>query len=215
MNRYTALLFFLLLAGLVPAAFAGKTYCCVDEHGRQACGDSLPRECFGRAYRELSERGMLLRQVDAPLSAEQQAQRDAASAAKKKEERAAMEEKRKNQALINTYTTEKDIDTARDRAVADVENRAKEMQTKYNDALKRKKKLEGEMEFYKKSAPPTELKEQIKVNDGEMAAQLAAIEAKKLEMEQVRSKFEDEKKRYLDLMKGNKSGVASQPMKLK
>lgn len=209
MNRYTALLFFLLLPGLVPAAFAGKTYCCVDEHGRQACGDSLPRECFGRAYRELSERGMLLRQVDAPLSAEQQAQRDAASAAKKKEERAVMEEKRKNQALINTYTSEKDVDIARDRTLADMEGRAKEVQAKYAEVVKRKQKLEAEMEFYKKKPVPAELKEQIKASETEIKAQQAAIEAKRQEMDQVRIRFEEEKKRYLELTRGSKGAVSS------
>jgi len=199
----------LLLALQISPAYAGKTYCCADANGRQACGDSLPRECFGRAYRELSERGTLLRQVDAPLTAEQQAQRDAAEAQKKKEERAAMEEKRKNQALLNTYTSEKDVDVARDRALADLEARAKEAQAKLADANKRKQKLEAEMEFYKKKPMPTELKDQIKGSETEIKAQQAAIDAKKQEMDQVRVKFEEEKKRYLELMRGSKVGGAS------
>jgi hypothetical protein len=198
----------LLLALQMPAAHAGKTYCCTDERGRQACGDSLPRECFGRAYRELSERGTLLRQVEAPLTADQQAQREAALASKKKEERAAMEEKRKNQALLNTYTSEKDVDIARDRALADMESRVKEVQAKYGDAVKRKQKLESEMEFYKKKPVPAELKEQIKVNDNEIKAQQSAMDAKKQEMEQVRTKFEEEKKRYLELMRDGKNAAA-------
>ena len=199
----------LLLALQMPSAHAGKTYCCTDERGQQACGDSLPRECFGRAYRELSERGLLLRQVEAPLTAEQQAQREAALANKKKEERAAMEEKRKNQALINTYTSEKDVDIARDRALADVELRVKEVQAKYSEAVKRKQKLESEMEFYKKKPVPPELKEQIKTNETEIKTQQTAIEAKKLEMDQVRTRFEEEKKRYLELMRGGNTGAAS------
>lgn len=209
MNRYTALMTFLLFAGLIPSAHAGKTYCCADERGRQACGDSLPRECFGRAYRELSERGTLLRQVEAPLTAEQQAQREAAIANQKKEERAAMEEKRKNQALINTYNSEKDVDIARERALADVENRAKEVQTKFNEALKRKQKLEAEMEFYKKKPVPPELKEQIKANEIEIKAQQTAIDAKKQEMEQIGARFAEEKKRYLELMHSSKTGATS------
>lgn len=200
--------FLLLFALQIPSAQAGKTYCCADERGRQACGDSLPRECFGRAYKELSERGTLLRQVEAPLTSDQQAQREAAAAAKKKEERAAMEEKRKNQALINTYTSEKDVDIARDRTLADMESRAKEVQAKYNDAVKRKQKLEAEMEFYKKKPVPAELKEQIKASETEIKAQQAAIEAKKQEMDQVRIRFEEEKKRYLELTRGSKEAAS-------
>ncbi|MBI5922777.1 MAG: hypothetical protein HY847_14180 [Betaproteobacteria bacterium] len=199
----------LLLALPMSSAHAGKTYCCTDANGRQACGDSLPRECFGRAYKELSDRGTLLRQVDAPLTAEQQAQHEAAQAQKKKEERAAMEEKRKNQALLNTYTSEKDVDIARDRALADLEARAKEAQVKLTDATKRKQKLEGEMEFYKKKPVPAELKDQIKGSETEIKVQQAAIDAKKQEMDQVRVKFEEEKKRYLELMRGGKAAAAS------
>ncbi|MCX7179773.1 MAG: hypothetical protein NTX56_13730 [Proteobacteria bacterium] len=209
MNRHIFSISLLWFALQIPLAHAGKTYCCADERGQQACGDSLPRECFGRAYRELSERGTLLRQVDAPLTAEQQAQREAALASKKKEERAAMEEKRKNQALINTYTTEKDVDVARERALLDVENRAKESQAKYNEAIKRKQKLEGELEFYKKKPVPPELKDQIKANETEIKAQQIGIEAKKQEMDQVRTRFEEEKKRYLELIRGGKNAATS------
>jgi len=209
MNRQTTLLSLLLMTALAPSVHAAKSYCCSDERGRQVCGDSLPRECYGRAYREVSERGTTLRQVEAPMTAEQQARRDAELAAKKKEERAAIEEKRKNQALLNTYASEKDVDLARARALADVENRTKEVQSKYNEALKRKQKLEGEREFYQKKPMPPELTEQIRASEAEIKAQQNAIEAKKKEMEQVGVRFDEEKKRYLELIRGGKDAAGS------
>ncbi|MCX7175667.1 MAG: hypothetical protein NT159_17420 [Proteobacteria bacterium] len=208
MDRHV-LLSLLLMTTLVPSAHAAKSYCCSDERGRQVCGDSLPRECFGRAYREVSERGTTLRQVEAPLTPEQQAQRDAELASKKKEERAAMEEKRKNQALLNTYSSEKDVDVARARALTDVESRAKEVQAKYTEAVKRKQKLDGELEFYKKKPMPPELTEQIRASEAEIKAQQNAIEAKRQETEQVRIRFDDEKKRYLELIRGGKNAASS------
>lgn len=209
MNRLKMLLWVYLLAVHPTSALAAKGYCCTDERGRQVCGDSLPRECFGRAYREVSERGTTLRQVEAPLSAEQQAARDLEIANKKKEERAATEERRKNQALLNTYASEKDVDLARERALADAETRTKEVQTKYNEALKRKQKLDGELEFFKKKPVPPELTEQIKASEAEIKAQQSAIEAKKREMEQIRTRFDEEKKRYLELVRGGKNAAAS------
>ncbi|MFA6313131.1 MAG: hypothetical protein WCV99_09575 [Sterolibacterium sp.] len=209
MKRHATLLSLILFAILAPSAHAAKSYCCSDERGRQVCGDSLPKECYGRAYREVSERGTTLRQVEAPLTAEQQAKRDAEVADKKKAERAAVEEKRKNQALLNTYASEKDVDLARERALADVENRTKEVQLKLNDAIKRKQKLDGELEFYKKKPMPLELTEQIKASEGEIKAQQNAIEAKKKEIEQVRVRFDGEKKRYLELIRGAKSAAGS------
>ena len=44
-------------AGVAPgAAHAGKTLCCVNAQGRNICGDILPQECYGRAYREVMGR---------------------------------------------------------------------------------------------------------------------------------------------------------------
>jgi len=209
MNRNSTLLSLLLMTALVPSAAAAKSYCCSDERGRQVCGDSLPRECYGRAYREVSERGTTLRQVEAPMTADQQAKRDAELAIKKKQEQAALEEKRKNQALLNTYSSEKDVDLARARALADLENRSKEVQSKYNEAVKRKQKLEGEREFYQKKPMPPELTEQIRASDAEIKAQQKAIEAKKQEMEQIRVRFDEEKKRYLELIRGGKDAAGS------
>lgn len=207
MIRPTAFICLSLLAALPLPAQAAKTYCCADERGRQVCGDSLPRECFGRAYREVSERGTTLQKFEAPLTAEQKAQREAEIASKKKEERAAMEERRKNQALLNTYTSEQDVDVARERALADVDSRAKEVQRKYEEALKRKQKLDVETQFYQKKPMPPELQAQIKASESEIKAQQSAIEAKKAEMEQVRARFDAEKKRYLELIHGGKSSL--------
>lgn len=209
MKPNTLLLILLLLAIPLPSANAAKSYCCSDERGRQVCGDSLPRECFGRAYREVSERGTTLRRVEAPLTAEQRAQRDAALANKQKEERAATEEQRKNQALLNTYSSEKDVDVARARALSDVENRAKEVQVKYSEALKRKQKLDGELEFYRKKPTPPELTQKIKATDAEIKAQQNAMDAKKQEMEQIRIRFDAEKQRYLDLIQRAKRETTS------
>ncbi len=208
----SALLLPLLLAltAALPAtsAHAGaRSYCCNNDQGQQFCGDILPHECRGRAYRELGPRGNTLRLIEAPQTAEQKAQRAAEQERKKAAERAAMEERRRNQALLNTYTNEKDIEFMRDRAIADVEASSKEIQNKFNDAQKRKKKLDGEIEFYKKKGIPPELKEQIKANEIELKAQQAALDAKKLEVEQVRLKFEEDRQRFRELTQGKQQAA--------
>ncbi len=200
----------ILFIALVAPAHAAKTYCCSDERGKNVCGDVMPNECYGRAYREVGPSGKILRQVDAPLTAEQLAKRDAEAARKKEAEIAAAAEKRKNDALLSAYGNEKDIDFMRDRALADLAAGAKEAQTKYDDAVKRKQKLAAELEFYQKKPVPANLKEQIRVNDVEIKMQQLAIEAKKKEMDQVRAKFDEEKQRFVELKKAGK-GSAPRP----
>ena len=193
-NRPTVLLSLLFVALTAPAslpAHAGKTYCCTDDRGKNQCGDVLPSECFGRAYREVGANGSVLKQYEAPLTAKQ-----------KEEELLAKEEKRKNDALLNTYSSEKDIDFMLQRALTDLAAGTKEAKLKYDEAIKRKQKLDAELEFYKKKPVPDTLKEQIKVNDIEIRTQQLALDAKKKEEDQVRAKFEDDRKRYLELKQG-------------
>jgi hypothetical protein len=197
---------FLLLAGLALPAAAAKTFCCLDENGSQACGDVLPPQCYGRAYREVSESGMTLRQVEAPLSAEQRALREAQAKKKKEDDRIALEERRKNQALLDTYGSDKDIDVMRDRVLTDLELTRKQALGRYQEALQRKQHLDNEAEFYKRKPMPLELSTEIKSNDLELVSQQAAAAAKLKEMEAARARFAEDKKRYLELMQG-KSGA--------
>lgn len=195
-----------LFATLSPLAWAGSTFCCSDDRGRNICSDVLPEQCYGRAYREINDRGVTIRRVDAPLTAEQRAQKEAAAKKAREEQQKRMEQERLNRALLATYPTEADLDYARDRAVADVERGMQESQAKYDEALKRRKKLNDEAEFYKKKGLPPELQAQIRENDKDLKEQLQAVENKKKEMETVKARYAQEKVRYREL-----TGSADKP----
>lgn len=198
-----------LISTTATLAHAGKvTYCCTTAQGRNACGDILPQECYGRAYRELNERGSLLRQVDAPLTAEQRTQRDAEEKLKKQAEAAALEQQRLDKILLNTYANEKEIDLVRDRTLDQIGGSVKSLQTKYDETLKRRKQLSDEQAGYKGKAVPNTLKERIRTNELDLQTQLAATEEKKREMELVVKRYDEEKRRYVELKQGSKNAVA-------
>ena len=70
------------------------------------------RTCRARKCDELNKQGTVVRKREAPLTPEQQAAREAeAEAQERGRVQQAQEEKRKNQALLNTYSSEKDIET--------------------------------------------------------------------------------------------------------
>ncbi|MBN9694827.1 MAG: hypothetical protein J0L85_03420, partial [Zoogloea sp.] len=54
----------------------GTVYCCTDG-GHQVCGDVLPPQCFGKSYKEMSPQGTVRRIVEAPLTPEQVARKEA------------------------------------------------------------------------------------------------------------------------------------------
>lgn len=199
MRLISALLFASSALLAMGAAAQTRIYCCDDANGRKVCGDFLPTACQGRAYEERDNRGFVSKKVEAPLTAEQQARRAAELARKEEEAKKAAEERRRNLALLATYSSEKDINSARDRALAEIEKNMKQSEQRLEEANKRKKKLESDKEFYKGKALPEQVKADIRDNEKEIAAQKAAVAAKTKEMDEVRSRFADEKKRYLEL----------------
>ena len=96
------------LHAAAPAGGGSRLYCCQDSSGKQVCGDILPQVCYGRAYREIGADGRTVREVDAPLTAEQRAQK-VAEDAKRKEEADV-----RNQAESLVYQTEKFVKDQRE-----------------------------------------------------------------------------------------------------
>lgn len=200
--RFFVLAVVLALSGLHPAAMAaGKLFCCIDAGGKQVCGDLLPQECYGRAYRELGDSGRTVRTVDAPLTAEQRVQRVKEEAERKEVEAALKEQQRKDQALLNTYGSENDIEVMRQRAQEDVQKSIRNAETKIVEIRLHRKKFENEAEFYKKKRLPAEVQKGLSDADFEINAQNSIIEAKKKELGVIREKYDEDRRRFLDLTK--------------
>ena len=190
------------LAGLCPTAMAaGKLFCCIDPAGKQICGDILPQECYGRAYRELGESGRTIRIIDAPLTAEQRVQRVKEEAERKEAEVALKEQQRKDQALLNTYGSENDIEIMRQRAQDDVQKSIRSAETKIVEIRLQRKKFENEAEFYKKKRLPAEIQKGLNDADFEINAQNSIIEAKRKELGIISEKYDEDRRRFLDLTK--------------
>jgi hypothetical protein len=190
----------LIIASAIPPAHAERTtYCCSDEQGRQICSDILPQTCWGRAYREIDSRGLTVRRVEAPLTPEQRAQRDAEARRKREQERLAYEERKRNQALLDAYGSEHDIETVRDRALGEIQKSLNQATERYAEAAKRQKGLAQEMEFYRKTPAPRQLLDAIRDNESELRAHASVVEAKQKQLDATRAKYDQERRRYIEL----------------
>jgi len=189
-----------LLPGLNGSAVAaGTLFCCNDPNGKPVCSDILPQECYGRAYREIGESGRTLRTIEAPLTPEQRAQRASVEAQRKVEETALREKQRKDQALLNTYSSEKDIEVMRSRAIEEVQKSIKAAETTIAEIRVRRKSFENEAEFYKKSTLPPDVQKGLRDADYEISVQENAIESKKKELDAIKIKYDEDRRRYLDI----------------
>jgi small-conductance mechanosensitive channel len=186
------------LLGLFLSLPAAARVTCCDVDGRRTCGDPAPPQCLDKA-KTVFNKGGVAKEVEAPMTAEQRAAREAEEERRKEEERKAAEQARKDQALLASYTNAGEIDKARDRAIAEIERNATQAQNRLEAALKKQKKLEGEKEFYQKKPLPAQLEAQIKDNDSEIAAQQKALKEKDADIEAVKARFETDKARFVKL----------------
>jgi len=192
----------LLTLGLAAAsgsALAARSFCCTDDAGVRSCGDVLPEACRNKAYSEFNEKGQKVRNQEAPLTEAQQVVRDAELKKKREEDRLALEQRRRDQALLNTYVTEQDLNSARDRQIAEIERSMKQTQEKIAAAAKTKEKLVRDSEFYKNKPLPADLKDAIRRNEADIQAQNNALQSKGKEIEETKTRFEADRQRLKEL----------------
>jgi hypothetical protein len=159
----------------------------------------LPPQCFGKSYREMSPQGTVRRTVEAPLSPEQLAKREAEERARRAEVARQRAEMRRNQSLLETYSSVADIDTRRDRAVESVELELRQAEARQAQLMKKRSGLLREAEFFQKRPMPPNLAAALRESDSELAAQSSIIEAKRRDIEAIRSRYEQDRSRYIAL----------------
>ncbi len=201
MRSQTIVLLCSTLLAVAPAAAQQRMYKCVDARGKVYYTQVPPPECLGRDTQELDKSGTPMRksQTPAALTPEQQRAREAELKKKIEVEERAKEERRKNTALLNTYSSEKDIDDARARALKEAELAIAETEKRIVGAQKRKKELESEKEFYVKKPMPLRLKQDIANNEIEIKNQTELLDAKKKEISIINAKYDSDKRRYVEL----------------
>ena len=201
MRSRTILLLCSTLLAVAPAAAQQRMYKCVDARGKVYYTQVPPPECLGRDTQELDKSGTPMRKSQTPtaLTPAQQKAREAELKKKLEAEERAKEERRKNTALLNTYSSAKDIDDARARALKEAELAIAETEKRIAGAQKRRKELESEKEFYVKKPMPLRLKQEIANNEIEIKNQTELLDAKKKEISIINAKYDSDKRRYVEL----------------
>ena len=107
------------------------------------------------------------------------------------------DEDRRNRALLATYTSAKDIEDARGRALRDNATQAGRFEQRIKDLQTRRTRYEKELETYKKDGKASNtVEDNIKNVDLEIAAQQELLRAKQAEIPAINAKYDEDKKRY-------------------
>ena len=187
----------LSLCGAVSAA--GNVLCCVDAAGKQACGDILPAACYGRAYREINASGVVVRQVEAPLSADEQRQRVTAEQARQKREMVLREQQRADRALLKTYSSVEDIAAWQQRAQAPVEAAVLTAERQLSVLRERYHQYSTEAAHYRNTVVPTALAKQLQDTERDIQLQQSVLLTRQKELAMLQAKYAQDRQRYLEL----------------
>ena len=171
---------FIAIAAL-PLAAAAQSYRCVGTDGKKYYGQSVPPQCLGQPIEQLNAQGLVVKKIDALASADARAKKEAEEAERKKREAVSREEGRRDRALLATYTSEKDVDDARTRALEGNRQQTKEVEARLADLKKRRT-----------AANAASI-------DTEQKAQEGLLAAKRKEADAINHRYDDDRKRYVDL----------------
>ncbi len=213
--KQTFLLGLALTFVLITANPAYALFKCVDEKGVTHYGDVMPAQCAKKPVVEMSQQGSVMRKIDAPLTQEQLTAIEEDKVRNKAKTDLIAAQKLRDNALISTYGSEREFDVARDKDIATLESRRKNLVARTEGVDKQLAKLNNDLEFYQagksktskaREVPPQLLQDQKRAAS-DAAANRAEIEKIEKGEEELRKRYDDEKSRWKRLKAGMPAGT--------
>jgi hypothetical protein len=201
-------------AGPAPAQqkSSGGVVCWKDKSGKTVgCGDKVPPEYQDNAATTLDKRGVAVKETDAALTPEQKKAQAAAVEQKKIDAQKREEEKRRDHALLDSFSNEKEIDLKRARDIQQMESGVATQELRMKSLIERQNEKRSKMDALKKENKPVPVSMQQDFD--RRAADLAKIQAqipqKRKEIADKNLEYDAMKKRYLELKSGASATAAA------
>jgi len=209
----------LVLASLLAAAEAGaaakqgnkkvtksapaavKIYKWVDDRGVTHYGEIIPPQFRDNSATELSKRGVTLKHIDGTLTPEQRKIAAERAALEKQEQKRQAAQRRRDNALLNTYTSTREIDVARERTLALPQQAIRGLGPRLDHAQDRLAKLEeqaGKLRSSGRQVPP-HLAEDIDLQRQVVGEITLDIDRHNGEIQTINRRFDADKQRFAEL----------------
>ena len=188
---------------LLPFAADAQSYRCVGKDGKKYYGSAVPPQCLGQPVEQLNAEGLVVKRFDAAASAAEREKKLVEDEERKKREVISKEEGRRTRALLATYTSEKDIEQARARALKENEGAVADLEKRIGGLKKRLEEQKKELNSPSgKNQPSSKLADDIRNTEFDITTQEELMATKKREVDQINARYNDDKKRYNELTKG-------------
>lgn len=186
-----------------PAVNAQKIVCWKDSSGKVVgCGDRVPPEFQKNASQVLDNQGIPRKiNVSAEEAARQKEEAARKAALKAEEDRKIAELRRLDSALLNTYTTDKEIDQRRDRELQVVDLQIQQLRASLKNAIEAQATAQKRLESAKKGVKPspTLVDEAARAGDERKRIETLIAEKQK-DREDIAKRYTEQKARFIELM---------------
>ncbi|MBS4097888.1 MAG: DUF4124 domain-containing protein [Sulfuricella sp.] len=197
--RKISALFLLCLVSLPVSAGTIKKW--VDEQGVTHYGDTIPPQYVNQSSTELSSKGVVVKKTERAQTAEERRAIEEEKVRQQETQVKEQEQQRRDKALLNTYTSEKEIDLSRDRNLQQAEVQTQSAELRIKQVNERLAKYRRQADGMTKAGKPVaaDLKQDIDNGEREILHLQESIQQKKKDMEAIRARFEADKQRFREL----------------
>jgi hypothetical protein len=184
-----------------PARAGGRIYKWVDERGVMQYGHAIPPEYRDLGIAEMNKQGITVNRIDPTATAEQRRVAEERAQREREEQKRAGEQRRRDTALMNTYTSTREIDDARERSLSLPMQAIRSIEPRQKNAQERLDALNKQTAELQKAGRPTPeyLKEDIALQKRELDDLLRERERHETQAAGIRARFDIDKQRYLEL----------------
>jgi hypothetical protein len=185
---------------LLPLAAGAQSYRCTSKDGKKYYGSAMPTQCIGQPVEVLNAQGRVIRRIDPEGTEKERAAKEAQEAKKREQLAAQREAARRNRALLATYTSVKDIDDARKRALVTNQKALQELEERITQIRKRQAGYDKELALYKgKGEPPARLADEVRNAESDLKYQEELLAGTQKEVDHINARYDEDKKRYVQL----------------
>lgn len=187
-----------LVAGALPAAAAGM-YKWIDDKGVVHYSDQMPPEEVNKGTVMLDKQGRQVKKIEPAPTAEQLKAKAAEEEQQRATTRVKEEKARKDLALLQSYSSEEEIDIARNRAISAIDGQIKSAESYSADMNRRKQELDKQKAAAAGKPIPAAVENELSTINEELGRQARLIAQKKEELAVINARYDANKQRWRDI----------------
>jgi hypothetical protein len=193
-----ALLGACLAMGAQGAAAAGM-YKWTDDKGVVHYSDQMPPEAVNKGTVVMDKQGRPIKKIEAAPTPDQQKAKELEDERQKAIARQRDEQTRKDMALLQSYTSEDEIEFARNRAISAVSNQIKSAEAYTSELTRRQQEIEKQKVVLAGKPMPAALETETASLSAEIDRQGRLLALKKDELSTISARYDIDKRRWQEI----------------